>query len=182
MYGPIGIGHPQIGGVNRRIKKKWRKSAIFLSLIFNGLPSNCPCARADPENPPLGTAGTPKRPKMAVFTRRRVRRGKGSPLWDRPEGVRDPLPPPQGRGERGPVFQPLNWGEEVDWHRGLHPARHSTHPRDEAGRAKGAPTLARSLTRSRSDARIGKGYDHWDYKDEKREAMERWADYVQRRS
>jgi hypothetical protein len=26
----------------------------------------------------------------------------------------------------------------------------------------------------------GKGYDHWDYKDEKREAMEKWAAYIGR--
>lgn len=26
----------------------------------------------------------------------------------------------------------------------------------------------------------GKGYDHWDYKDEKREAMEKWAAYIER--
>src|SRR4029079_5848263 len=26
----------------------------------------------------------------------------------------------------------------------------------------------------------GKGYDHWDYREEKLEAMEKWADYVER--
>ena len=25
----------------------------------------------------------------------------------------------------------------------------------------------------------GKGYDHWDYREEKLEAMKKWADYVE---
>jgi integrase len=42
------------------------------------------------------------------------------------------------------------------------------------------PTHLRDLLLDHAPTRgSGKGYDHWEYQDEKREAMELWADHVE---
>ena len=92
---------------------------------------------------------------------------------------------PKGAQPDGRVFPALNWRfqRRVQKLTGIadfmpHACRHTVETK--LAELKVPPHVRDLLLDHASSRGSGKGYDHWDYREEKLEAIELWADYVER--